>query len=70
MSSYVDKVAKNETLIVFLRNVNEPDKSLVTVEVQNNSIVQAKGYANRPLIIEEEKFLRKWAKVKELNYSL
>jgi len=70
VSSYVDKVAKNETLIVFLRNVNEPDKSLVTVEVQNNSIVQAKGYANRPLIIEEEKFLRKWAKVKKLNYSL
>ena len=69
-ASYVSKVIKNETLIVFLRNVNEPDKSLVTVEVQNNSIVQAKGYANRPLVIEEEKFLRKWAKVRELNYNI
>ena len=69
-ASYVSKIVKNETLIVFLRNVNEPDKSLVTVEVQNNSIVQAKGYANRPLVIEEEKFLKKWAKAKELNYNI
>jgi len=70
VSSYVDKVVKNETLIVFLRSIDEQDKSLVTVEVQNGSIVQAKGYANRPMTEEEEKFLMKWAKVKELHYSI
>ena len=70
VSSYVDKVVKNETLIVFLRSIDEQDKSLVTVEVQNGSIVQAKGYANRPMTEEEEKCLKKWAKEKDLCYSI
>ena len=70
VASYVDNVVKNKSLIVFLRRVDEVDKSLVTVEVQNKSIVQAKGYANRKINNEEEKFLNKWAKVKELHYNI
>ena len=70
VADYIDKVANNEKLIVFLRTVDESDKSLVTVEIKDNSIVQAKGYANRLINKEEEKFLMKWAKAKELHYSI
>ena len=70
VADYVDKVVKNETLIVFLRKSDHTDESLVTVEVRNGAISQAQGYANRKINEEEEKFLMKWAKKKELQYSL
>ncbi len=70
VASYVDKVANNETLIVFMRTVLEPEKSLVTVEVKNGRIVQKSGFANRSVTEDEMKFLRKWAKEKELQFNL
>jgi hypothetical protein len=69
VASYVDKVANNETLILFMRDMLEPEKSLVTIEVCNKTIVQAKGFGNRAVNDEEEKFIKKWAKAKELIYS-
>lgn len=70
VASYVDKIVKNESLILFMRNIGEPDKSLITVEVKDNTIIQAKGFANRLITENEEKFLLKWAKKKDLQYSL
>jgi hypothetical protein len=70
VADYVDKVVKNETLVVFMRKVDEPEKSLVTVEVKNGVITQAQGYASRKITEDEEKFLMKWAKKKELQYGL
>ncbi len=70
VASYVDKVAINETLIVFMRTVLEPEKSLVTVEVKNGRIVQKSGFANRSVTEDEMKFLKKWAKEKELQFNL
>lgn len=69
VASYVDKVVNNETLIVFMRKVDEPEKSLVTVEVRNDCITQAKGFANRSLYKGEKEFLQKWAKKKELQFN-
>jgi hypothetical protein len=70
VASYVDKVAANETLILFMRETNNLDKSLVTIEVKDNTIKQAKGFANRPVTNVEEKFLKQWAKEKKLNYDV
>jgi hypothetical protein len=70
VASYVDRIANGETLIIFMRNTNEPDKSLVTVEVQKGVIKQAKGFANRIINEEETKFLLKWAKEKDLVFNL
>ena len=33
----------------------EPDKSLVTIEVKNNKIIQAKGRFNRDLTINDRR---------------
>ena len=46
--------------ILFMRKKEEPDKSLVTIEVKNNKIVQAKGRFNRDLTNEEEIVVEKW----------
>lgn len=70
VASYVDNVVKNQTLIVFMRMIDEPDKSLVTVEVKNECITQAKGFANRKITKKEIKFLEKWAKEKKLQFNI
>lgn len=69
VASYVDKVARGETLIVFLRNKETPDKSLVTIEVKDDGITQARGFANRGVNEEEDKFITEWAKEKSLAYK-
>lgn len=53
VASYVERVANGDTLILFMRYTDIIDESLVTIEVKNNIICQAKGYANRQLSKEE-----------------
>lgn len=70
VASYVDKILEGKTFIVFLRYKDTPTEPLVTVEVKDGSIIQAKGKFNRNITHEEETFLKKWAKEKNLNYKL
>ena len=69
VSSYIDKVINGECHILFLRKKDSPDKSLVTIEVRNNQIVQARRKFNDPVNEEEQKvidaFNNKFEKVKE-----
>lgn len=69
VASYIDKVINGECHILFLRKKDSPDKSLVTIEVRNNQIVQARRKFNDPVNEEEQKvidaFNNKFAKVKE-----
>lgn len=65
--SYIGNVAMGSTRIYFLRNKEQKSKSVVTLEVQRGSIRQARGKANRPLTVEESKFVRKWAIEKGLD---
>lgn len=69
VSSYIDKVINGECHILFLRKKDSPDKSLVTIEVRNNQIVQARRKFNDPVSEEEQNvidaFNNKFAKVKE-----
>ena len=57
---YCSKYALGETDIYFLRELEHQDKSLVTVEVRNNIIVQARAKFNEPINKSQEKFLLKW----------
>jgi hypothetical protein len=66
VSSYVDRVINQETYIFFLRLTEAKDRSLITLELHENKIVQAKGSYNRPVIKEEYDFLEKYSKEKEL----
>lgn len=67
VASYVSRIMDGTTQIVFLRE--ESDESLVTVEIRANAIVQARGYANRNIDDAEEKWLKTFARAKNLNYK-
>lgn len=62
VGSYVDKIIEGQTYICFLRITKQKDKSLVTLEYKNGSIVQAKGAYNRQLSKEEKEFLENYCK--------
>ncbi|AGT13577.1 hypothetical protein TROLL_52 [Bacillus phage Troll] len=69
VASYAPKVAKGDTIIVFLRDNEELDKPLVTVEIRGNRIVQARGFANRVATEKEKAALTRFAKKHELEYK-
>ena len=62
VSSYVQRVIDGRCDILFLRYKDSPDKSLVTIEVQNNKIVQALQKYNHPLTREQQEIVNKWNK--------
>lgn len=71
VAGYIDKVLKGECHIIFLRDKNTPEKSLVTIEVKGNKVVQALRAFNKPISHSEEvainyynKYLIKYAKNK------
>jgi hypothetical protein len=68
VASYIDKVMDGTTQILFMREVDNKDVSLVTVEVRNHSIIQAKGQNNRNLTSGEGKWLNTYAKQKGLLF--
>ena len=59
-SSYSSQYANGKTDIYFLREVANPDKSLVTVEVKDNKIRQKYGKNNSLPNEKENKFLYNW----------
>lgn len=66
VASYVHKIRKGKSKILFLRR--EAETPLVTVEIQGNKIVQARGKMNFPPKQEEMVALIKFAK--KFNLSL
>lgn len=62
VSSYVQRVIDGNCDILFLRYKDSPDKSLVTIEVRNNKIVQALQKYNHPLTREQQEVVDKWDK--------
>lgn len=55
VASYIDKVIDGKCHILFLRKKNKPDESLVTIEVRNNHIVQARRRFNDDVTVEDQK---------------
>ena len=62
VASYIDKVIRGECHILFLRDKDEPEKSLVTLEVRNNKVVQAQGRYCRDLHKDEKDMVEKYNK--------
>lgn len=60
VASYIDRVIDGECDILFMRDKDDLDKSLVTIEVRNNRIVQARGKFNRMVTKEEQEVIDKW----------
>ncbi|AOZ61956.1 hypothetical protein QCM8_35 [Bacillus phage QCM8] len=69
IASYVRKVNKGVSQIVFLRYKEDEDKPLVSVEIRDFKIVQAKGFANRDVNKHEKEALHIFAKRHKLGVS-
>ena len=57
---YVKKVAEKESVILFVRSVDEPDKSLCTVEVKDGQVTQARGFDNAEPPAQITAFIEQW----------
>lgn len=62
VSSYIDKVIDGYCHILFLRKKNNPKESLVTIEVRNDQIVQAKRRFNDDVTEEQKEVINKFNK--------
>ncbi|HAB66574.1 MAG TPA: hypothetical protein DCE23_04320 [Firmicutes bacterium] len=60
VKTYAERIAEGKCDIYFMRLVDNPRKSLVTVEVRNNKIVQKRTKNNERTTKEQDKFLNMW----------
>ena len=60
--TYAEKYANGNCDIYFMRKINTPKVSLVTVEVRNNKIVQKRTKNNEKTNKEQDEFLETWQK--------
>ena len=68
VASYIDNVINGDCHILFLRKKDSLNDSLVTIEVRNNQIVQAKRKFNYPVTKEDQEAIDYWNKKFE-NYN-
>ena len=57
---YVKNVAEKKSVIVFVRSVDEPDKSLCTIEVKDGQVTQARGFDNEEPPAQITAFIEQW----------
>lgn len=57
---YVKNVAEKKSVILFVRSVDEPDKSLCTVEVKDGQVMQARGFGNEDPPAKIKAFIERW----------
>lgn len=62
VASYIDRVIDGYCDILFLRKKDSPNESLVTIEIRNNQIVQAKRRFNYPVTKEDQAAIDYWNK--------
>lgn len=67
VAAYISKIVRRNCLIVFLRKADKLDKSLVTMEINNNAIVQARGASNRSIDEAEFAAINEYAKANKLK---
>lgn len=60
VASYIDRVIDGNCHILFLRKKSSPKDSLVTIEVRDNKIVQAKRRFNYPVTKEDQEAIDYW----------
>lgn len=66
VASYVSDVNSDKCKIVFLRDKEELDKPLATIEVRGLNIRQARGFANRAIPEDQKEFIKQWAEQNNL----
>ena len=61
VASYIQRIIDGECDIIFMRRADAPDKSLVTLEVINEKVVQAKQRYNNETTEEQNEAIAKYA---------
>jgi hypothetical protein len=69
VGSYVQYVLDGKSIILFMRKQDDKATPLVTVEVREGRITQARGKYNRALSYDEKVFLEEYAEKKKLTYN-
>lgn len=67
VGSYIGKISRGETFIVFMRKTEDINTSFITVEIKNGVITTALGQQNRTISAEERKFLHRYANAKGIK---
>ena len=62
VGGYVDRVARKECVILFLRQCADESKSFYTIEVREREVVQVRGMKNDPPTPKARKFMEQWKK--------
>lgn len=70
VASYVDDIIQGNCKILFLRETENIEDPLVTVEVRGASVRQVRGQHNRKPAANELAYVRRWAERKELAMDL
>lgn len=60
VGGYVDRVAKKECIILFLRQTAQLDKPFYTLEIRDRKVVQARTMKNDPATPEVQQFIDTW----------
>lgn len=69
LSGYIKPFAEDSTDIYFMRLKKIPDKSLVTIEVNNGRVRQAFRARNEQITADESRFLAKWCEKFGIEYD-
>jgi len=70
VASYIKRIIDGSCLILFLRYTESLAHSLVTVEIRDNAIVQAKQSHNNRITTEQQKVLEEFAQKRELEVRI
>lgn len=60
VGSYVDRIARQDCVILFLRQCSELSKPFFTIEIRDRKIVQVRGMKNCDVTPEVEGFIKAW----------
>lgn len=69
LAGYVSRFAKGDDIIMFMRDKEQPDASLVTIEIIGDTITQALRRSNHYPLHEQVQALKKFAKKFKLKYK-
>lgn len=62
VGTYIERVARGETMILFIRKDSDPDTPYYTLEWQNNQVVQCRGSHNKNMTAEVKAFVEVFEK--------
>lgn len=67
--AYLNHIAVGDTVCVFMRRIEDPNTSFITIEIRNNKIRQACVGHNRSVPEEQREWIRHWATMKGVEFD-